>query len=63
MPAARGDRKPCTVAACPGTMQYGRRRDQKGHVRPLSRPEMESAAQDAKGWVCSDAPEHFVQQE
>ena len=61
MTAERGDRKPCTVTDCPGTMQYGRRQDQE--PRALSgRGDLVPAAESVKGWVCSAARDHFREQ-
>lgn len=63
MSAARGDTKPCTVLECTGTMRYGRRLDQSDRTVPVSRgPQLVSSAEEAKGWVCSAAPEHFREQ-
>jgi hypothetical protein len=50
MSAARGDRKPCTHARCPGTMQFGR--------EPLA-ASAGSTAHGALGWVCGENPDHF----
>lgn len=59
MAPARGDLRPCTDAACAGTMQFGResennaRRD-RGTVPPVS-----PASHDPMGWICSKDPDHF----
>lgn len=61
MPAARGDQKPCAVADCTGTVQYGRRVENE--ARAPGRPARPGAAQaldpDARGWVCSADAAHF----
>lgn len=69
MSAARGDRKPCTVAMCAGTLQYGRRPDRASRA-PEQRAEPVRTAENAnptvenvKGWVCSAATEHFREQQ
>jgi hypothetical protein len=63
MPASRGDTKPCTVPACPGTMQYGRRRDADTRPAPTSSNTVSAGGlESAMGWNCSAAPEHFRQQ-
>ena len=50
MESARGDSKPCTRGACPGTMQFGR--EPQRHAS--------SATADApRGWICSVNPAHF----
>jgi len=60
MTAARGDTKPCTVAECAGTMQYGRRRDwEASHSDGPVRADLASGVQNTKGWVCSAVREHF----
>ena len=51
MSAARGDRKPCTRRACPGTMQFGR--------QPLPNGPTLGAADGERGWICSEQAEHF----
>jgi hypothetical protein len=51
MASARGDRKPCTHAECPGTMQFGREPlPQVSPARPLD---------GERGWVCSEQRGHF----
>jgi hypothetical protein len=60
MLAARGDRKPCTVPACSGTMQFGRtslndaRRSVQSGTRAGVGPTL-----DPMGWICSVEPDHF----
>jgi len=56
MTAARGDRRPCRVEACPGEMQYGRRSDHEHGTAALRG----SRRDDPLGWVCSETPEHFT---
>ena len=51
MAAARGDRKPCTHAACAGTMQFGR--------EPLRQVAPATSGDGERGWVCSENPSHF----
>lgn len=54
--AARGDTKPCTVAGCPGRMQYDRRRS------AAAAPSSALAAvgwSDANGWNCDADHAHF----
>jgi hypothetical protein len=51
MSSARGDRKPCTHAECPGTMQFGR--------EPRTTASSLITADGERGWVCSETPEHF----
>jgi hypothetical protein len=51
MASARGDRKPCTVAECSGTMQFGR--EPLLQVPPGMPPDGE------RGWACSENPAHF----
>lgn len=51
MAAARGDRKPCTHARCPGTMQFGR--------QPVAQTAGRSTADGERGWVCSGDSRHF----
>jgi hypothetical protein len=58
MHAARGDQKPCSVTACAGTMQFGRRRDQDTRPPPR-RDDPIPLTENVKGWVCSASPEHF----
>ena len=50
MPAARGDRKPCTHELCPGTMQFDR--------EPLATAR--NTAHRERGWVCGENPGHFT---
>ena len=58
---ARGDRKPCTVAGCTGTMQFGRR---TAGPSPLSGAQAPAAlGSAAEGWNCSIEPKHFRQTE
>ena len=60
MTAARGDTKPCTVAECEGTMQYGRRRDwEASHSAGPVRDDLASGVQNTRGWVCSVDRDHF----
>jgi hypothetical protein len=61
MTAARGDRKPCSVAECTGTMQYGRRQDQDPRSE-AQRADPASGDGNVKGWVCNVVPEHFQEQ-
>ncbi len=50
MPAARGDRKPCTHPHCPGAMTFGR--------EPVTAsPGISTGGQE--GWVCAENPAHF----
>ena len=51
MASARGDRKPCTHADCPGTMQFGR--------EPLPQVPPARPLDGERGWVCSEQPGHF----
>ena len=51
MASARGDRKPCTHAECPGTMQFGR--------EPLPQIPPARPLDGERGWVCSEQPGHF----
>ncbi len=51
MASARGDTKPCTHAACAGTMQFGR--------EPARQVTSAMAGDGARGWVCSEEPSHF----
>ena len=51
MASARGDRKPCTHAACAGTMQFGR--------EPLRQVAPATSGDGERGWVCSENPGHF----
>jgi hypothetical protein len=51
MAAARGDRKPCTHAACAGIMQFGR--------KPLRQAAPGMSGDGERGWVCSETPGHF----
>ena len=57
MPAARGDRKPCTVSECPGTMQF-RRKSEGGVVADRS-GQAGVTPVDPMGWVCTADVEHF----
>jgi hypothetical protein len=41
-------------------MQYGRRQNQ-GEQVPAPGQDKTPLVDDTKGWVCSDAAEHFVQ--
>ena len=66
MAASRGDTKPCTVANCSGTMQYGRRHDRDARVASVQPRETRAAApvsnvDNVRGWVCTDARSHFRQ--
>jgi hypothetical protein len=63
MAASRGDSKPCTAARCPGTMQFGRRRDNYAR-RPVARRsiDLQDPAMEHKGWVCNADPNHFRQE-
>jgi hypothetical protein len=56
MSAARGDRRPCSVLACTGEMQYRRRSDQE----PDAAAARGTRRDDELGWVCSQSPEHFT---
>jgi hypothetical protein len=51
MASARGDRKPCSHAACPGTMQFAREQ--------LPQTSSAPAAEGGRGWVCSESSAHF----
>ncbi len=51
MAPARGDRKPCTHAQCPGTMQFSR--------EPLPQTASTMTVDGERGWVCSENPRHF----
>ena len=51
MASARGDRKPCTHTACPGTMHFAREQLRQTSSAP--------AAEGGRGWVCSETPAHF----
>lgn len=51
MSSARGDTKPCTNAACSGTMQFGRAPAGRGHFL--------RSADGERGWVCDKQPGHF----
>ena len=63
MTASRGDIKPCTVADCPGTMQFGRRSDKYAEsVLPQRPMELSDPHMDHKGWVCTEDPTHFRQE-
>lgn len=46
---SRGDRKPCTLAGCDGTMQFGRR---AGSVQQPA-----GHADDGSGWSCDGGGE------
>lgn len=57
MEHARGDQRPCSCPGCTGTMRYGRESD---NDTALARTALISpAAQDAKGWICSQDAGHF----
>jgi hypothetical protein len=63
MTASRGDSKPCTVANCHGTMQFGRRSDNHAlTVVALRSMDPPDPAMDQKGWVCNADPNHFRQE-
>ena len=52
MTASRGDRKACTHADCPGTMQFGR--------ELLPAPSSSGTKREGdRGWVCSVETRHF----
>lgn len=51
MSAARGDRKPCTLTHCSGTMQFGR--------EPMRAAPGRSAPDGDRGWLCSQNRDHF----
>jgi hypothetical protein len=53
MAASRGDRKPCSNNACPGTMQYGRE-------RPRAGTPPERMFEGGRGWVCDTDLRHFT---
>jgi hypothetical protein len=60
MTASRGDTKPCTIADCLGTMQFGRRSDNYADTAAARRStDRADPAMDHKGWVCSVDPNHF----
>ena len=58
MEPARGDQRPCTCGGCTGTMQFGRESDNNA-ARTQTASSSLIAQHDAKGWVCSKAPDHF----
>ena len=51
MASARGDRKPCTHAECPGSMQFGR--------ESVIQTSSTMTADGEYGWVCSESAAHF----
>ena len=59
MKPSRGDRKPCSVKGCGGTMQFGRRR-QNGSGSSTA-PKPSPAALDDAGWFCSSDADHFLE--
>jgi hypothetical protein len=58
MHPARGDSKPCSIAGCAGTMQFGRRLQNVPRTNG-GPPEPPRSAFDAPGWICSKEPGHF----
>ena len=58
MHPSRGDRKPCSVEGCGGTMQFGRRRQNAGAGAGAA-PKPSPAALDDAGWFCSSDADHF----
>jgi hypothetical protein len=63
MTASRGDTKPCTIADCLGTMQFGRRSDNYPETAAARRSmDLPDPAMDHKGWVCNADPKHFRQE-
>jgi len=58
---ARGDIRPCSRPACPGTMRFGRAsdnclgREEEGIVKILAT----ATCPDPRGWICSVDPGHF----
>jgi hypothetical protein len=60
MTATRGDTKPCTIADCPGKMQFGRRSDNYAESGVARHPmDLPDRAMDQKGWVCDADSNHF----
>jgi hypothetical protein len=56
--ATRGDTKPCPIADCPGTMQFGRRSDNYAEIG-VSRHPMDLPVMDQKGWGVQRRSEPF----
>jgi hypothetical protein len=58
MHPARGDRKPCSIVGCVGTMQFGRRLQNVSRTTGGA-PAPPTSSLDAPGWICSKEPGHF----
>ena len=58
MPAARGDRKPCTHIGCLGTLQFGREAPSDRRVPAEAKPDW-SEPTGTLGWRCTEGPAHF----
>jgi hypothetical protein len=58
---ARGDSRPCTLAGCPGTMQFCRESDNDARRAPGTVPlaPASAAAHDRMGWSCTSSVDHF----
>jgi hypothetical protein len=61
MPPARGDRKPCIVPECTGTMQFRRSNENAPGRNNPAQLRMDSAtvAANPLRWICSREPDHF----
>jgi hypothetical protein len=63
MTSVRGDTKPCTIADCRGTMQFGRLSDNYAETAVARHPmDLPDPAMEQKGWVCNADPNHFRQE-